>query len=250
MAEVFVNSGENSDNIVVPPPQLQGVFVPGIDNPFAVNGFGMVTPFGGGSTTRKYTDYSVSAEVSSQSTQLSDLTDAFVPGGVGGAGYNLEGLVGPQGIAGLNGVDGITTILHLYGAPNSNYLTALPHNLDLINDLGTASDKLIYTNAFSATSNFVWANTAIDSGVKSWNESDTNTDASFFIIASDAGIYVSTDDGDSWDKYNPDSDTYEQTNCEASGGDAVVLGTEGKDRGAILLTVDYGVNWSEVTVTV
>jgi hypothetical protein len=246
MSDVFVNSGENSDNVVVPSPQLSGVFIPGIDNSFAVDGFGLVTPLGGGSTVRKYSDYGISAEVSQYNTQLTDLANALTIGG-GGVSYNLEGLVGPRG---LPGRDGTTLIIHQWEGLNSNYLAALPHNLSLINQLGTASDKLIYTSAYTTTSNFVWEQTDIDTSVSSWNESSINTDASFFIIAADDGIYVSTDEGDNWTQYTPDSDAYEQTNCENSGGDAVVLGTDGKDRGAFLLTGDYGVNWSEVTVTV
>lgn len=245
MAKVYTTSGENSDNIVVPTPQLQGQFVPGIDNSLAVDGFGLVTPFGGGITSRRYGDYGISTEISQQNTQLGDLANVFAPA-EGGTTYNFEGLLGPQGIPGK---DGTMLIIHEYVGLNSSYLTALPHNLDLINDLGTAANKLLYTSAYSAHTSFVWANTTI-AAVKSWNDSGINTDASFFIIAADDGIYVSTDDGDSWDTYNPDSDAYEQTNCESSGGDAVVLGTAGKDRGAILITSDYGVNWSEKTVTI
>lgn len=245
MGETFVHSGEDSGGVVAPTPQLQGRFIPGIDTPDIQDGFGLITPLGGGATARQHTQYGISNIVSSQETQLHDLTINPAEGVT----FNFEGLLGPQGIPGTPGIDGITTILHLY-APNSNFLTALPDNIDQINQLGSAANNLIYVSSYDSTYNFVWAKTDIDSVVKSWNDSGINTDASFFIVAADAGIYVSTDDGDSWDKYNPDSDTYEQTNCESSGGDAVTLGTDGKDRGAILVTSDYGVNWSEVTVTV
>ena len=246
MAEVFVNSGENSNNVVVPRPQLQGIFLPGIDDTQKIDGFGIVTPFGGGSTVRKYFDYGITAEGPQQNTQLTDLSH-LTP--IGGTTYNFEGLVGPQGARGRDGIDGIIHIMGLNLPQNSNFVAALPHNIDLINNLGTAVNKLIYTSAYTAYRNFVWGNTPI-AAVSSWNDSDINVDASFLIIVADAGIYISTDDGDNWSKYNPDSDTYEQTNCEASGGDAVVLGTDGRDRGAILTTSDYGVNWIEKTVTV
>ena len=243
MGEIFVHSGEDSDSIVAPTPQLQGIFLPGIDTPDIQDGFGLITPLGGGATSRQYTQYGISNTISSQETQLNDLT--MTP--VGNQTFNFEGLIGPQGIPGLPGAPGITQIVY---TSNSNFLTALPHNIDLINDLGTAVDQLIYTSAYGTTYNFVWTKTDIDAAINSWNDSGINTDASFLIIAADAGIYVSTDDGDTWNKYNPDSDTYEQTNCEASGGNAVVLGTSGKDRGAILVSSDSGVNWTEKTVTV
>ena len=146
MADVFTTSGENTESVAAPTPQLQGMFVPSIDNAMATDGLGIVTPWGGGGTARRYGDYGLSAEVSRQSTQLNDLATGFIPGG--GATYNFEGLVGPQGIPGRDGIDGIT---HFVVAPNSNFLTALPHNIDLINALGTAVDKLIYTNTYATT---------------------------------------------------------------------------------------------------
>lgn len=245
MAEVFTTSGESSDNVAVPSPILQGFLLPSMDNPLAVDGFGVVVPWGGGSTTRKYSDYGISAEVSRQSTQLNDLATGFIPGG--GVNYNLEGLVGPQG---ERGADGTVLIIHQWEGVNSNYLTALPHNIDLINSLGTAADKLLYTSAYSTSQNFVWSNVTVESATKAWEDSDINTDASFHILVADTGIFVSTDGAATWAKKNPDSDSYVQSNCESSGGDAVVLGTDGKDRGAFLLTDDYGVSWSEITVTV
>jgi len=244
MAEFFSPSGESSD-VAISAPTLSGIFVPGIDNPNMADGLGIVVPWGSGRTVRKYGDYGPTSAGSSNDTQLRDLSSVGFSAGAGVT-YNLEGLLGPQGIQGPPGRDGITTVV---GWGNSNFLTALPENIDQINDLGTAADKLLYTSAYTTHYKFVWEQTTI-AAIKSWNDSDINTDASFFIIAADAGIYVSTNDGDSWAKKNPDSDTYEQSNCEASGGDAVVLGTEGRDRGAILITSNYGVDWTEKTVTV
>lgn len=244
MGETFVHSGENSGGGGVPAPRLQGIFIPGIDVPDIQDGFGLITPLGGGATSRRYTQYGISNIVSAQETQLHDLAIAPAEGQT----FNFEGLIGPQGIPGPPGAPGITQVI-IGGGLNSSFLTAFPNNLDQINDLGTAIGRMLYTSAYTTIINFVWAKTDIDSGIKSWNDSGINTDGSFLIIAADAGIYVSTDDGASWDKYNPDSDTYEQTSCESSGGDAVTLGADGKDRGAILVTSDYGVNWTEITVT-
>ena len=248
MADVFSTSGEKSENVVVPTPQLQGLFVPGIDNSLAIDGFGTVTPLGGGGTARKYSDYGISGDISQQNTQLNDLASNLILAEGEGISYSLEGLVGPQGPPGRDGRDGIIHVMGLNLPQNSNFLAALPHNLDQINDLGTAINKLIYTSAYTAYNNFVWEKTSIASDVKSWNESGINTDASFFIIAADAGIYISTDSGDNWSKKNPDSDTYIQTNCEASGGKAVVLGDTNRAEGKIWTTTDYGVNWTEKTV--
>lgn len=249
MSESFNTSGESSNITAGPAPALQGLFVPGIDNPLALDGLGIVTPWGGGSTTRKYRDYGIPSDISRQTTQLNDLASSLIPAEGGGISFGLEGPQGIQGIPGRDGLPGIVTVLGLNLPQNSNFLTALPHNLDLINDLGTAANKLIYTSAYPAYRNFVWTNTPI-AAVSSWNDSDINTDASFLIIAGDVGIYISTDDGDSWRTDTPDSDTYIQTSCAGASGEAVVLGTNGQDKGAILTTDDYGVNWTEKTVTV
>ncbi len=249
MAEIFSTSGINDGDIAVPSPQLQGLFIPGIDDSFAVDGFGIVTPWGGGSTTRKYSPYGISGDISTQNTQLYDLASSFLPAeGKGfGTSFNFEGLKGDKGDPGK---DGTILIIHQQDGVNSNYLTALPHNLDLINDLGTTADKLIYTSAYSTSQNFVWSNISVESATNAWEDSDINTDATFHILVADTGIFVSTDGAATWAKKNPDTDSYVQSNCAASGGKAVVLGTDGKNRGAILLTSNYGVGWTEKTVTV
>ena len=152
MADVFTTSGENTESVAAPTPQLQGMFIPSIDNAMATDGLGIVTPWGGGGTARRYGDYGLSAEVSRQSTQLNDLATGFIPGG--GATYNLEGFVGPQGPrgpAGPPGIMGLTSLPSGYVLPiNSNFLAALPHNIDQINDLGTAADKLVYTESYAS----------------------------------------------------------------------------------------------------
>lgn len=247
MSESFNISGESSNITAGPPPQLQSLFIPGIDNSQFIDGFGVVTPWGGGGTARRYGDYGISTEISSQSTQLNDLASSLIPTEGDGISFGLEGPQGIQGIPGRDGLPGIITVMGLNLPFNSNFLTELPHNLDLMNALGTAANKLIYTSAYTAYRNFVWSNTSI-AAVKSWNDSDINTDASFLIIAGDAGIYISTDDGDSWNTYTPDDDTYIQASCAASGGKAVVLGNTYREDGKIWITSDYGVNWTEKTV--
>ena len=178
MAEVFTNSGENSNNVVVPPPQLQGIFLPGIDDTQKIDGFGVVTPFGGGSTVRKYFDYGISAEGPQQNTQLNDLSRINPTGGTT---YNFEGLVGPQGPIGPPGPRGISSLSSLpYGyvlPANSNFLAALPHNIDQINALGTAADKMIYTDGFDTFTEFIWEESTPGGDAYSVDLSYTSTDS-------------------------------------------------------------------------
>ncbi len=248
MGEAFSTSGKNEAEAVVPGPALQSAFIPGIDIPDTQDGFGLITPLGGGATTRRYKPYGVSSDVSAQATQLN------APLLAEGSTYNFKGLVGPKGDRGGIGPRGLPALPALFGfiglpAFNSNFLTELPHTVGEIEALGTAVDQMVYTSSYDTTTNFVWTKTDIDSDVKSWNDSDINTDASFLIAVADAGIYVSTDDGDSWGQDNPDGDTYIQTSGAASGGKAVVLGETERASGTIWTTTDYGVNWVEKTVT-
>jgi photosystem II stability/assembly factor-like uncharacterized protein len=125
---------------------------------------------------------------------------------------------------------------------------ALSDDLQQIEDLGTDADKMIYTSGHTTHFTFSWTLTSIEAGITSWNDSDINTDDSFLLVAADSGVYVSTDDGDSWDKYTPSSDDYIQCSCAASGGKAIVLGDTGRTTGLIYTTVDYGANWVNKTV--
>ena len=143
MAEVFVNSGEGESGASAPGPVLQGVFIPGIDIPNAQDGFGLITPLGGGSTTRRYTGYGISREVSSQHTQLNDLSSTMFGGGT--TSYNFEGLVGPTGPAGAVGPAGLPGVGT--GLSISPGMFGLEHTLEEIQDLGTAVDQMIYTSA-------------------------------------------------------------------------------------------------------
>jgi len=246
VSESFNISGESSDITAGPPPVLQGSFLPGIDNPDFEDGFGIVTPWGGGSTSRRYGDYSSPGE--NQTTQLQDLASSLIPAEGGGISFGLEGPQGIQGVPGPPGLPGIVTVLGLNLPQNSNFVAEIPHTLDLISSLGTAANKLVYTSDYTTFYDFVWTITSIDAGVSAWNDSDINTDGSFFIIAADDGVYVSTNGGDSWTKYTPGTDDYIQVSCAASNGRAVVLGDSNREDGIIWTTTDYGVNWTEKTV--
>uniref|UniRef100_A0A6M3JA65 Putative tail fiber protein n=1 Tax=viral metagenome TaxID=1070528 RepID=A0A6M3JA65_9ZZZZ len=248
MAEVFTISGENAENVSVPTPQLQGMFVPGIDNAMAIDGLGIVTPWGGGGTARRYGDYGYSAEVSRQSTQLNDLAGGFIPGAAGIT-YNLEGLIGPQGIQGIPGIDGVTTILH--EGSNSNFLVALPHNLDLINNLGTAVDQMIYTSAYDSNYGVgiaTWTERQpAGATTKYWRCAASDSDGSHLIAAiygSGGRLYTSADYGVTWTERQPAGDAdknwiYVASDADGSHLIAAVL------YGRLYTSADYGVNWTE-----
>ena len=251
MSEVFTTSGESSDITAGPAPQLQGLFIPGIDNSQAVDGFGIVTPWGGGSTVRRYGDYGISTEISRQSTQLGDLASSFIPVEGGGISLSLEGLIGPQGIQGISGQDGITLILHEYTGLNSNFLSALPHNLDLIKDLGTAIDQMIYTDAYNTytTESLTWTERQPAGDVnRSWLRVASDSDGSHLIAAAYAGrLYTSADFGVNWTERQPAGDVNKQWYSVASDSDGshLIAGIGGPTGGRLYTSADSGVNWTE-----
>lgn len=246
MSELFANSGQNANNMAVAAPFLDGDFVAGIDNPTATDGFGLVIPLGGGTTTRRYSDYGISsAEATSEQSQLNDLS-SFVATGDNIV-YNLEGLLGPQGEKGDKGDPGQIIIQNI---GSTNYLTSIDEIVQEIINNWTTSDTIIYTSGSSVYWNSAWEKMSIDAAVKNWNESDIDEDGSFMIIAANEGIYVSTDTGDTWDKKNPTVEEFEKISCSENGNKVVGLGNVGKTLATILVSPDYGENWSEVTITV
>ena len=244
MAEIFNSSGINDNNISVPAPQLQGLFIPGIDDSSAVDGFGIVTPWGGGSTTRKYGPYGISPDVSAQNTQLYDLASSFLPAEGKGFGttFNLEGLVGPQGVPGK---DGTVLIIHQWEGLNSNYLTALPHNLDLINQLGTAADRMIYTDGYTSYGGLVWGEKRPAGDVnKSWQSISTSSNGGNLIAGNTLRLYTSDDYGDTWDERQPAGNTNKNWQSVASDSDGSHL-IAGVFGGRLYTSSNYGVSWSE-----
>ena len=247
MGELFTTSGEKEGNVVTPTPQLQGLFLPGIDNPQTIDGFGIVTPWGGGSGTRRYNDYGISPSVSNQSTQLYDLANSLVPAEGGGVSYNFEGLIGPRG---LPGKDGTTTILHEYTGLNSNYLTALPHNIDQMNQLGTAADKIIYTDTYTTSfpdSDATWTERDPTGTTQTWNAMASDSDGSNLIAgAYNDRLYTSVDSGVNWTERQPAGDVGQPWRSVASDDDGshLIAGVYG---GRLWTSADSGANWTERT---
>jgi hypothetical protein len=97
MADIFTQSGSLT-NVGTPAPILQGVYIPSIDNPDALDGFGLVTPWGAGKTARRV-EYGLQG-TADPSRRLMDLWPAD------NITYKFAGLDGPQGPPGPPGPPG------------------------------------------------------------------------------------------------------------------------------------------------
>jgi photosystem II stability/assembly factor-like uncharacterized protein len=246
MADIFVNSGENSNNVVVPTPLLSGIFIQGIDNPYAVDGFGEVTPLGGGATVRNYSDYMTSAEGVQQSSILSDLSQALIPSQLGGDSYDFEGLVGPQGPPGR---DGTTLIIHQWEGINSSYVSKITGNIDQINDLGTAADKLVYTESYDTYTVPHWIERRPSGDVnKLWRAVDCDSDASNLIVAiysegTTGALFTSSDSGANWTERDPTGGSplyYQGVASDDDGSHLVAVGAY-----TVYTSSNSGVDWTE-----
>ena len=247
MSEAFSTSGESSDITAGPAPQLQGLFLPGIDNPQFVDGFGVVTPWGGGGTARRYGDYGIRTDISNQSTQLSDLASSLIPAEGGGISFGLEGPRGIQRIQGPQGLPGIISIMGLNLPQNSNFLTALPHNLDLINGLGSAVNKLIYTDAYNTYTELAWTERQPKGATnEDWYGLASDSDGSHLIAGANVGrLWTSADSGATWTERQPAGAINRNWAGVASDSDGSHLIVGQASIGRLYTSANYGVTWTE-----
>jgi len=248
MSVLFSESGQDND-LAVSSPNLSGDFIPAIDMPTFTDGFGLVTPWGGGATKRNYSPYGVSAENTAQGTQLNDLSGLMGLGG-GDLSYNIEGLVGPQGVPGPKGDPGVSGFVMWGQYPgNPSYLTDLPNNINQINDLGTAADKMLYTASYTTV--YPWIQLDISSAEDGWNDADVDEAVSLVVIAADSGIFLSANDGNNWSSVTPgDESTYSNVRCDSTGDVIVALGDDSKLSGLIWVSIDGGTSWEQKEVIV
>jgi hypothetical protein len=244
VSEVFTSSGESSDITAGPSPRLQGLFLPGIDNPQFVDGFGIVTPWGGGSTARRYGDYGI---IPDRETQLKDLASSLIPAEGGGISFGAEGPRGLQGLPGPQGLPGIITVMGLNLPQNSNFLAALPHNLDLINDLGTAANRLIYTNAYNTYTEIVWVERQPKGDAnEDWYGLASDADGSHLIAGARPGrLWTSADSGANWTERRPGGDTNMNWSGVASDDDGSNLIAGNATIGRLWTSANSGANWTE-----
>ena len=158
MAELFPQSGQSAD-VGGAAPNLRGVFIPGIERDNWEDGFGLVTPFGGGGSLRNYQGFDSSAEVTGNS-QLRDLTQALGAFGSGDISIDIGDFAGPQGPPGPAGPAGLGIISGSLSSPNG--LFGLDTTLEQIADLGTKVNQMIYTSALTIP--YVWTLRDYDSG--------------------------------------------------------------------------------------
>lgn len=243
MSELFANSGQPS-SAALSAPSLMGLFVPGIDNPNMVDGLGLYTPWGGGGTYRKYSDYGLSDDSTPQGTQLRDLGNSLFSAG-GNPAYNFEGIAGPTGPPGPQGPPGRVTVQQiLFPVGSAQYGSVL----NQLQNWNAAEDTLPYGGTSHVEWNETWTKLSVAT-IKTWNEIATDEDGSFILIASDSGIYVSTNSGSTWALKTPFSEHFLDVGVSDASGNAVALGENDSDYGKIWKSADYGANWTGIVIS-
>lgn len=249
MSLLYNESGKLSE-LSVPSPVFQGDYIRAIDFPVVDDGFGLVTPWGCGGTSRKSTIYGPSAEGSAEETGIGALS------GLGGAdvSYDFEGLIGPQGPAGPQGPPGLTGIISLAG-PNA---TSTPGLLDLnsilqeVTDIWTDVDKMVYSNQVTISWADDWRQLSISDNTEAEPRCiDTSYTGTFVIVgpSEENGVYISTDVGRSWTKKTPAEEEFIRVQCSGDGANAIIWGIDDVSSGVFWASDDYGENWSQITVT-
>jgi photosystem II stability/assembly factor-like uncharacterized protein len=246
MSQLFSNSGQFED-LGVSAPTLQNQFIPAIDKAEFVDGFRIVVPLGGGKTQRNFLEYGLSAEVSSQETQINDLSSlSLTP-----ASYSFEGLVGPQGPIGPKGDPGKVIVQQIL-FPFTG-MVGLDDTLEQIEGLGETianagvGDKIIYVSSVTehggesawgekqpaGDTNYYWNTVAMDS------------DGSNLIAAANTGrLYTSDDSGTTWEERQPAGDTSKNWNGVASDSDGSNL-IAAASSGRLYTSSDSGETWIE-----
>jgi hypothetical protein len=84
--------------------------------------------------------------------------------------------------------------------------------------------------------------------VRTWNDAAIDEDGSFMLLASDSGIHVSSDSGGTWSTEVPTAEGFSYVGVSDADGNAVALGDVGYEYGKLLVSIDYGASWSEVTL--
>jgi len=241
MGVVFADTGQSSD-VGLGSPTLQGIYLPGIDNPDLADGLGIYTPWGGGSTARKYGDYGPSEG----DTQLRDLNNGLFSSAGQGVSYNIEGLTGPQGPPGPAGPPGQVTIQQLLYPVGSADLSSLLLQLQAQSGV---TDTLTYGAATHIEWNETWVPMPV-AATKTWNDFALNHDGSFMLIASDLGLYVSTNTGSSWAaKTVSPAEGFLMGNVSDASGNAVSLGETSRVDGKFWASSNYGSTWAQVVLS-
>ena len=217
MSELFSQSGQSED-VAVSAPLLQANFIPAIDKLNMQDGFGIVTPLGGGATSRSYLEYGGTGEVSSYNTLLNDITRSLIPSAGGGEfNVNIEGMIGPQGIPGQNGLPGVTSIINMAGPSG---LFALSDQLQQLNLLGSAIDQMIYTVGIKYYNN--WTDKSPSSPQVNYGNLACDSDMSHILIAAFSSyLWVSTDSGDTWNYAIESAQNWACAACDSDGSNMI-----------------------------
>lgn len=243
MAQLFSVPGDTTE-YGANSPGLSGVCIPAIDSRGIADGYGVVAPLGGSGTTRQIVDYGDSSV-----TDTDDIPDMSLTGRLlayNTANYDLQTVDQPS-LAPLSAEVPEAPEYTITSPSASGVLSPTSIGEDL--DAWSSADTIMYSSVLQIFWDHQWTLLSI-ANIATWNDLDTDTDGSFALLASDSGIYVSSDSGSSWAQKDPGSETYSCVNCSGASGNATALGEDSAEDGKMWKSTNYGVSWSSVSISV
>jgi hypothetical protein len=240
MAAIFPASGDVTQYNGFPP-NLHDVLITGIDNAEFFDGWGTIIPLGGGGSQRNKLTYGPSAEATTDLPVDIGITGQLLSYDV--SDFDSQTLTRPR----INPLSVQLPEEPEYKPP----ATGIPELSPILSNVSDweSTDTIMY----SVSQKYYWEHawTLLDvAAITSWNDFAADTDGSFLLLATDSGIYKSTDTGASWGSSDPGSENYLYVGCSGATGNGIALGEDARLNGKVWKTSNYGSSWAEVTVTV
>ena len=183
MADVFVKSGDLG-LMGVPPPVLQGQFIPAIDSIDLMDGFGLVIPWGSGNTARRV-EYGVTDNVPSDR-----LLEAIPGDSITYKFTGLEGPMGPPGPPGPRGYPGISAIGVTADPATHNLVSSTTDGSTAA--LGIAGNETVLESITITSRGNAIEITCYATFVSTWGSSTRTVTVRIYDVTGSAAVYTSS----------------------------------------------------------
>lgn len=240
MSQLFPTPGDSTQYSAAPP-DLYGIFLPGLDRRGMPDGFAITTPLGSGGTLRRKVDYGITGIDIDQS----DLMDLVISGQL--LSYNISDFETQQ--VTIPAGNQITIEVPEVPATVGIGLTGLDNTLTELASLGTAADMIPYVSSVTSyggvETSFTWIELQPTGDFdRAWLSGSLSEDGNIMAVSYSSGeVYVSTDAGVNWSLRTPASAGTWYVEVNHNGG--LCLAVPGASS-YVYTSTNYGVSWTSV----